>query len=145
MVKAAAPYIVMQQGDDAGVGVEGGNSRRRSAASPLSGKNRDTAIVIDDDAPSSTSTNSSADSLALQVVPNEANGNGARYCKDHTKQICAEEGFYWKGSGRDKWIRFEDWIPEGLEEQTRVLLRLNMEMPLTSKVSYHPLLHYFSL
>lgn len=58
-----------------------------------------------------------------------------RYCRDHVKQICEAEGFYWKGQRGEKWIRFADWIPDELEEQSKVRLRLTMESALTNRVS----------
>lgn len=71
-------------------------------------------------------------SLTLQPEP--------RYCRDHVKQICELDGFYWKGQRRDKWIQFSDWIPIDLEEQSKALLRLTMESELSRMVSFPPML-----
>lgn len=65
---------------------------------------------------------------------NALGGAEPRFCRDHAKSICEAEGFYWKGGQREKWVNFADWIPDDLEEQTKVLLRLTMESALTNKV-----------
>ncbi|KAJ9111133.1 hypothetical protein QFC19_001332 [Naganishia cerealis] len=80
-----------------------------------------------------------------------------RFCNVHTGQISSPEGFYCRNTAvageismsRGKWIQFSacllmitdpaawlliDYIPDELEEQTKVLLRLTMESPLTNNV-----------
>lgn len=81
-----------------------------------------------------------------------------RFCKDHVRSVCAAKGFYWRGRAdtADKWIDFDGepvpnndgfpgvhetfprdsptaWIPADVDEQTKTLLRLTMESPLTDK------------
>jgi hypothetical protein len=108
MVRSAAPYAVMIN-DEIQI-VNGSNPIWKSPGS----KRSDTGQVDDQE--------------------NALRGAEPRFCRDHAKNICEAEGFYWKGGQREKWINFSDWIPEDLEEQTKVLLRLTMESALTNKV-----------
>jgi hypothetical protein len=110
MVKTAAPYAALVDGQ-----LEIINKPIAALGSPSSIRNDGRGLVAD------------AGDTTIEEEP--------RYCRDHVKQICEAEGFYWKGQRGDKWIRFSDWIPDELEEQSKVLLRLTMESALTSRVS----------
>ncbi|GHJ84217.1 hypothetical protein NliqN6_0619 [Naganishia liquefaciens] len=79
-----------------------------------------------------------ADGVDVVVVEEDEK----RFCKVHVGQICSPEGFYAKQSGgaappaaRERWIQFSDYIPHDLEEQTKALLRLTMESPLSPNES----------
>lgn len=58
-----------------------------------------------------------------------------RYCRDHAGLVCAADGFYWRDSKGKAgvWVTFNDFIPQDLGEQTRTLLRMTMESPLSSR------------
>lgn len=58
-----------------------------------------------------------------------------RYCRDHAGLVCAADGFYWRNTKglSGTYVKFKDYIPSDLGEQTRTLLRLTMEAPLSSK------------
>jgi hypothetical protein len=117
MVRAAAPYAILHQGQ-----IQVTNSLQSARNEGYLDHYR----------------SGPADSSSGVQIGEDSPIMEARYCKDHVKQICEAEGFYWKGNRRDKWIRFADWISEDLEEQSKVLLRLTMESALTSKVSEIP-------
>ncbi|PVG02171.1 hypothetical protein CPB86DRAFT_780596 [Serendipita vermifera] len=57
-------------------------------------------------------------------MPNE------RYCFQHRKEILSQDAFF--GKPKVGMIRFSEWIPEYLEEDTRVSLRAEMEKPVST-------------
>ncbi|KAG8892406.1 hypothetical protein FRB99_002732, partial [Tulasnella sp. 403] len=52
-----------------------------------------------------------------------------RFCFQHAKEMLAATGFY---SSPNNWIEFSEWIPDYLQEGTKVALRTEMEQPISS-------------
>ncbi|KAG8858518.1 hypothetical protein FRB96_005190 [Tulasnella sp. 330] len=53
-----------------------------------------------------------------------------RYCHQHAKEMLAVTGFYSRST--KAWVEFDDWIPAYLSEDTKVLLRSDMEKPISN-------------
>jgi hypothetical protein len=51
-----------------------------------------------------------------------------RFCHQHSKELLLVPGFY-SHKVANKYISFEDWIPEHLQPDTQVALRVEMEKP----------------
>ncbi|KAG9010504.1 hypothetical protein FRB94_010270 [Tulasnella sp. JGI-2019a] len=52
-----------------------------------------------------------------------------RFCFQHAKEMLAVTGFYSRGNR--VWVDFDDWIPKYMQEDTKVLLRSEMEKPIS--------------
>jgi len=48
-----------------------------------------------------------------------------RFCHQHTKEMLSSFGFYGRKTG--EWVKFEDWIPPYLQQETQASLRAEME------------------
>jgi len=48
-----------------------------------------------------------------------------RFCHQHSKELLGPSGFYARKNG--EWVKFDDWIPDHLQPDTKVALRVEME------------------
>lgn len=54
------------------------------------------------------------------------------FCYQHIKEVLSPTGFRSR-KGDKEWVKFEDYIPDYLSEETKVALRVEMEKPPSEK------------
>ena len=54
------------------------------------------------------------------------------FCFQHIKEVLSPTGFRSR-KGDKEWVKFEDYIPDYLSEETKVALRVEMEKPVSEK------------
>ncbi|KAF8305545.1 hypothetical protein DL93DRAFT_2089479 [Clavulina sp. PMI_390] len=62
-----------------------------------------------------------------QATPAQ-DGDIERFCHQHLKDVLSSSGFYSRATP-NKWVEFDDWIPDYLTADTKVALRTEMEKP----------------
>ena len=54
------------------------------------------------------------------------------FCFQHIKEVLSPTGFRSR-KGDKEWVKFDDYIPDYLSEETKVALRVEMEKPPSEK------------
>ncbi|KAF8654147.1 hypothetical protein AX16_003676 [Volvariella volvacea WC 439] len=66
--------------------------------------------------------------IAVQIADDEDDEDASQqehFCHQHSKELLLPSGYYARKNG--EWVKFEDWIPEYLQQDTQVALRVEME------------------